>query len=275
MNLTKAPPARVAPDRGTTLGLRGAVRRFVGRRHVDGALDWARFRVDTFPRDIRLLARTGLPELQSAVYHDLPWVGLRGGRRSVGTLSRWRRMEPLIREHGARTALDVGASTGWFSFALADLGVPTIAVERERRALRIVNYARERKPGAAERIGCLLLDVTPDSVGLLPEADAVVFLSTWHHLVNDFGVDGATRALAALWSKTRAVLFFETGEAEVPASWGLPPMEPTPHDWLTVYLARSCPGGRIVTLGRHAALGPDNEDCSRSLFAVVREPGQR
>jgi len=242
---------------------------------VDGALDWTRFHVDTFPRDIRLLARIGLPELQSAIHHDLPWVGLRGGRRSLGTASRWRRIEPLIRELGVRSAIDVGASTGGFTFALADAGIPTIAVERDRRFLRIVAYALERKPGAGERVGCLLLDVTPESAELLPEADAVVFLSTWHHLVNDHGVDGATETLRTLWDKARRVLLFESGEAEVPASWGLPAMTPTPEDWLAVYLARTCPGGWIVTLGRHAALGPDNEECSRSLFAVVRDGDQR
>ena len=124
-------------------------------------------------------------------------------------------------------------------------------------------------------MSCLLLDVTPDSVELLPSADAFIFLSTWHHLVRDHGVDGATRALGTLWDRTGSVLFFDTGETEMPASWGLPDMQPTPEEWLSAYLARTCPGGRVVPLGRHAAFGPENEDCSRSLFAVVREPAQR
>ena len=144
MNLTSSSPGGLGPDPAAASGLRRAVRRLGVRRRVDDAFDWVRFHLDTFPGDSRLLTRTGVPELQSAVYHDLPWVGIRSGRRATGTLSRWARMEPLIRELGVRTAVDVGARTGWFTFALADLGVSTVAVEREPRYLRIVTYARER-----------------------------------------------------------------------------------------------------------------------------------
>jgi hypothetical protein len=178
-------------------------------------------------------------------------------------------MEPLVRQLGVRSAVDVGANIGWFVFAFDRLGIPAIGVERESRALRIALYARARTPHRSQA-GFLALPLDRASAQFVPPADCVVFLSVWHHLVRDFGLPDATAILGTLWEKTAKVLFFETGESEMPEAWGLPAMEPTPREWLERYLAESCPGSRVVALGEHdAGLGAPGQ-VMRTLLAVVR-----
>jgi hypothetical protein len=66
------------------------------------------------------------------------------------------------------------------------------------------------------------------------------------------------------------VLFFDTGESEMPASYGLPSMTPDARAWLEDYLGRTCGGGRVEHLGRHRAFDPEGGPVERNLFAVVR-----
>jgi hypothetical protein len=210
-----------APERTREPSLRYRLRRRITRRHLDKAVDWIRFRVDTFPRSVGWLAWFKLPELHSAVYQELPWINLRAGRRAESTITRWGRMRPVVESCGARSALDVGANVGWFAFALAELGIPTIAVERGTRFVRIGLYARKRSP-VADDVSFLVMDVTPRNADLVPAADVVILLSIWHHFVREYGFAGATTVLESLWEKTGKVLFFETGEAEMPADWVSP-----------------------------------------------------
>jgi hypothetical protein len=95
----------------------------------------------------------------------------------------------------------------------------------------------------------------------------------WHHIVRARGLAYATQLVASLWEKTERILFFETGEDEMPASWGLPALEPDARTWLAGYLGRTCPDASIIHLGCHDA-GIDNggRPAARNLFAVVRAP---
>jgi membrane-associated phospholipid phosphatase len=250
-------------------GVRLGARRLLRRAPVDDALDWIRFRVDTFPRHIGWLRVLRLPELQGSTYQPLPWVGLEGGRRVESTESRWQAMLPLARELGVRSAVDIGANVGWFAFAFAREGIPAIAVEREARPVRVGLYARKR--GRIEDASFLVMDVTPRTVGHLPRTDCMLYLSVWHHHVRDFGLPGASEILAELWERTERVLFFETGEGEMPASWGLPEgLYDDSRAWLTEYLGRTCNGAQVRHLGAHEALTPDNSPAPRNLFALVR-----
>ena len=65
---------------------------------------------------------------------------------------------------------------------------------------------------------------------------------------------------------------FETGEDEMPPSYGLPRMTPDPRTWLAGFLADACDGADVAHLGMHRALGPDGAGCERNLFAVARRP---
>jgi SAM-dependent methyltransferase len=238
---------------------RGALR----RRNLDAALDWARFRVDTFPR-------TGpLVRISSMSYHPMPWVGITKGKRASGSWSRWRAIASVLDERdGVATALDLGAGTGFFTISLAERGLATIGVEQDPPAYRTALYAIERS-GVANT-GLVILTIGPETVELLPSADAVVFLSLWHHFVRAYGIDAATELLGAIWARTRRVLFFDTGENEMPASFRLPPMEPDARTWLTTFLGRVCEGGSVTHLGLHDAFDAEGRPAQRNLFAVSR-----
>src|SRR4051794_18298854 len=130
-------------DSGGGTGAR--LRELLRRKHVDAVFDWARFQVDTFPRDVTWLRRLGVPELESAgPYQELPWVGVHGGRRADSTRTRWEAMLPVVREQGVCTAVDIGANVGWFLFAFAELGILSVGVERVERNVRVGLYARRK-----------------------------------------------------------------------------------------------------------------------------------
>jgi hypothetical protein len=248
--------------------LAARVRGFLTRRLLDDLFDWIRFRVDTFPRRVGWLRWLPLPDIQSATYQDIPWIGLSAGRRREATHTRWNRMLPLVTACRVNSAVDVGGNIGWFAFAFARLGIPCVNVERYARNVRIGLYARKR--AAISDASFLVMDLTPDRVRMLPSADCFLVLSVWHHLVRDHGPLGATTMLEAMWQKTGRLMFFETGEAEMPATWGLPEMVPDARSWLASYLTATCAPGRVIHLGTHEALGPNNKPCARNLFAVVR-----
>ena len=228
---------------------------------VNAFLDWLRFRLDTFPRSAPL-RRVTPPDHQALPWLDVP------GKRAAGSDSRWHAIAPLLERAEARTALDLGCNVGFFTLKLAQEGIAAVGVESHPTFYRTALYAKRRL--GLTNVGFLVLTLTPATVELLPEVDVVVFLALWHHLVRTHGLDEATAMLEAIWRRTRRMLVFETGENEMPASYGLPPMAPDPRTWLADYLARACEGGEVVHLGLHSAQAPDGAECGRNLFAVLR-----
>jgi hypothetical protein len=202
-------------------------------------------------------------------YQPLPWFGIHAAGRAAGVESRWRAIEAALTGRDVRTGLDLGSNAGYFTIRLARRGIATVGVEPDSRYFRILRFAVKRL--GLPNVGCLDMDVTPITASLLPSADAVFFLSVWHHMVRYHGLDGASSILGEVWAKTRQVLFFETGEMEMPARFRLPDMSPEPRVYLEKYLAEHCPGGRVEHLGRHDAFTPERKPCRRNLFQVVRE----
>jgi hypothetical protein len=228
---------------------------------VDEPLDWLRFRLDTFPRSGR----------RSTVYQPLPSLGLHSAKRAEGTASRWAAIEGVLNDREVQSALDIGCNRGFFTVSLAKRGVPTIGVESDPPAYRSALYAI-RKAGIANA-NLLILTVRPDNITLLTASDIHLCLSLWHHLVREHGFEAATSMLVALWDRTGRILFFDTGEDEMPESYGLPPMLPNARTWLAGYLESTCAGADVVHLGQHEAFRPDGEPCMRNLFAVIRKDG--
>lgn len=220
-------------------------------------IDPLQFRCDTFPQ---------LP------YQPLPVLGKTGARRSDGTVQRWNVVEEQIRGSRVTSAMDVGCQVGYFGFALAAKGIPTLGVDLEERALRIARYAA-RKTGTQD-LGFLNMQVSPTTVDLLPEVDLILAMSIWHHWVRAYQIDSATAILAQLWRRCRMTMFFETGEDEMSADYGLPPMAPSPREWLGSYLEKTCTGGEVVHLGQFKAFAPGGDNTRdtvlRSLFKVTR-----
>jgi SAM-dependent methyltransferase len=231
---------------------------------VNDAVDRARFRIDTIPRSERV------SEILCSDHQDLPWLGV-PGRRARGNESRWQAIAPVLRQTETRTALDLGCNVGFFTLYMGFAGVASIGVENHPTFYRSALYAVRRLE--LSNVGILVITLGPATVDLLPTCDAVLFLALWHHLVQSHGLEQATSMLRTIWAKTRRVLIFETGQDEMPPSFGLPSMTPDPRSWLTRYLEESCEGSTVTHLGMHSALAPDGTECKRNLFAVLRLAG--
>ena len=225
----------------------------VSRRQLDAALDRVRFTLDTAPQ---------------MDYQPLPWIGKHTARRDDGVHARWATIEAILDDVKPVTAVDIGAQVGFFTFAMASRGITTVAVEREPHFYRTLLFARQRMN--LTNVGLLAMAVEPDTVDLLPHADVTMYMSVWHHNVRTNGVEVARDMLTRIWDGTRSALFFETGENEMPAYYGLPDMGPDPKAWITDLLTEQCPGGTIEHLGLHAAFAPDETRCMRNLFVVRR-----
>lgn len=233
----------------------GSLVSLLTRRPLDAALDRLRFRVDTFP---------------SLDYQPLPWLNLHSARRAAGTESRWHAIKPLVERLNVRSAVDLGCNVGWFALNLASSGIYTVGVERNPKYYRTFLFAVERLQ--LQNTALLTLDLNPETTRLLPMSDCVLFLSVWHHLVREHGVAAAAQMVGRIWAKTEKVLFFETGEDEMPPRYGLPLLLPTPAVWIRHLLEGQCQGAVVCHLGEHDAFTPDGHSCRRSLFAAIRRP---
>ncbi len=231
------------------------LRGFVNRQTVDAGIDLFRLRLDAFP------------------YGRYQPIEVLPGRvkRADGSISRWQAMLPVVEELEVESAVDIGANEGYFSLQLGALGVPTVAVEPDPTNYRTALLALKRS-GLDNVAVMAAVEVREDTVALTPAADCTVFLSLWHHLVRWQGLEAATAITSRLWEKTGRVMFFDTGEEEMPDSFRLPAMGPDSRAWLERYLSETCEGSRVQFRGRHAAFDADGGFCERNLFAVLRDP---
>jgi hypothetical protein len=229
------------------------LRRFLSRGQLDEWIDLLRLRLDTFPR---------------GRYQPIAALPGRVAKRAEGSLTRWDAIAPVASELGVRTAVDIGANEGFFSLQLGAQGVTTVALEaappNQRTAMLAIRRSR------LDNVGLLSFALRDETVALVPPADCTVFLSLWHHLVRDDGLEMATSLTERIWAKTGKVMFFDTGEDEMPPSFGLPEMTPDARTWLEGYLSFTCAGAEVRHLGSHAAFDADGNPCRRNLFAVVR-----
>jgi hypothetical protein len=224
------------------------------RLALDNGIDLLRLRLDALP---------------DGLYQPVPGLGVRAAKRAVGTESRWAAMEPIIARLGVRSAMDVGANVGYFPIKLAGRGTPALALDSDPRNVRTIATAVRRN--RLTNVAVMNIEIRPDTIDLLPATDCTIFLSVWHHLVRNQGLDTATQLLRELWARTGKVLFFDSGEEEMPESFGLPPMVPTPRAWLTDYLRETCMGGRVEYLGKHRAFDAAGRPADRGLLALIRE----
>jgi hypothetical protein len=224
------------------------------RASVDGAIDLVRLKLDAMP---------------DGIYQPVPGLPVRRAKRAIGTQSRWEAMDPVIERLGVRSAMDVGANAGYFPVKLALRGIPVVAIDSNQRSVRTTGTAVRRNH--LDNVAVMDLELRPDTVALLPATDCTLVLSLWHHLVREHGLGVATQLLEQLWTRTAKVMFFDSGEEEMPAWFGLPRMVPTPQAWLTDYLRETCTGGGVEYLGRHRAFDAAGRPTDRGLFAVIRE----
>jgi hypothetical protein len=206
-------------------------------------------------------------------YQPLPWVGVPEGSRAVGSRRRKDAILGYLDERSAfpKVTLDVGANVGFFSLSFAERGAIAYAVEGEDLNARLADLAARRLNGKG-RIIIIRMWCDRENVCQLPNADVTLCLSIWHHWVRHAGLDAATAILTELLAKTSGTLFFDTGENEMPDSYGLPFKGQDAAAWLHQYLA-ALPGVRAVRcIGRYEAFAPSTTERTsnvlRHLFAV-------
>ncbi len=209
-------------------------------------------------------------------YQPLPWMNLLEGRRATGSQ---RRLEAIMGHLEARSVspgvtLDVGANIGYFSLTFAQRGAIAYAVESEPLNVRIANIASQRIGSGTGAFVPIRIWCRPETVGRLPDSDVTLCLSIWHHWVRHMGLDSASAILAALLAKTSKVLFFDTGENEMPEHYDLPFRRQDAKAWLMDYLGRFEGVGRVHCLGQFEAFLPGADEKSgevrRHLFALEK-----
>ena len=223
------------------------------RESVDAAIDAVRLRLDLFPR---------------LDYQPVPWLGFGKSRRVAGCVSRWDAIRQVVEEERVSTVVDIGCNVGYFSIKIAQQGVPVVGIEAEPKYFRtfLMGVKQLRLPNAS----LMVLKITPKTTPLLPNADCVLFMSVWHHLVRAYGLDAATQILRTIWARTQKVMVFETGENEMPLSFGLPVMSPNPAIFLHDYLRDICEAAEVQNLGKHEAFDPSGKCVLRNLLLVRR-----
>jgi len=241
-------------------GLKEIARRLRVRDAAERMADSARLLVDT---------------VSDPVYQPVRELGSRfdSADRAAGTSSRWAAMLPVLTELAPASATDLGCNAGWFTLQLGRMGISTVGIEGHPPYYRTALTAVRRS--GLRNVAVMAVELTPETLRLLPQVDCTLFLSVWHHLVRADGLDSATEFLRQVWRHTDVVMFFETGEYEEFAGgvYNLPPMPPDAKSWLTEYLGSACEHSQVIHLGQHPS-GPGNP-ATRNLFAVRRASGPR
>lgn len=243
----------------------GMRRRLVRRQLLIDGLDRLR---------LRLLTRRYVFDRPRLKYHPLPFVGLDDSGRKGGSLSRFAAIAGCLDNASISggSVVDYGCNVGYFSLAFACRGFFAFGVDENREALDLACTAARL---SRIQLFCPInLRVTTDTLPLLPSADIALVLSIWHHWVRGEGLATATNLLRRIFDKTGRVLFFDTGECEMPAEYGLPFADTDPRTWLEAYL-RDELQGEVQWLGRHAAFAPGGDEhtakVERNLFAVKKK----
>jgi len=210
--------------------------------------------------ELNILLKTGMV----GIYQPIPWLGVRNAKRCEGTLKRWEAINNELR-FAEGSVLDIGCDLGFFTFQMARRGFFCIGIESEAMPYHICNLIKE----VGEFNNTVFVRATVDEqfCGKLPTVDVIIFLSVFHHIVRQFGLETSTQLMLKLMQKTRKVLFFETGQSnETNASWAryLPAMTPNATLWIEDYFI-SLGAARVRHLGNYEThLSP----IKRSLFAV-------
>jgi hypothetical protein len=186
-------------------------------------------------------------------YQPLPWIGIHDAEiRGEATKERWVQMKNNMPEN-AKTIKDIGCCVGYFcTKANEELNMHSFGYDNNEKHIRLGSYAvpKQLKPLS----NFLFLTVDQKTVNHLIPTDVTLCLSIWHHWFYDYGLEGATKILQTLWSKTNKTMFFESGEEEVKEEMNLPFIENmSAREWLKQYLEQVLPNSRVTSIGQFQA----------------------
>ena len=223
---------------------------------------------------LRLLTTRYIVGRRKLDYQPLPWVGIGASRRAIGSQDRMLAINGLLDQYNPEinVGLDVGCNVGYFSLSLKERGYKVFGVDNNGKYLRIAEIAgRKISQGSFSGIN---VTIDENNVDYLPKSDVTICLSIWHHWVKHYGLRSATDILVTLHSNTKHILLFETGENEMPSSYGLPFSDGDPRIWIEDYFMDLFPMSTINWLGSYSAFPPEHseqdKDVKRNLFAIIK-----
>lgn len=252
MPLIRKPfPAKLAWQQKSVLSTEKTVRQAISRSLTRFG-DWLTFKAQRIsPHKFRR-------------YQPLPWIGLSTGKRDESTLQRWEAIEKHMGIDSG-SAMDIGSNLGYFVLRLAEKGFFTIGIDTAYENVKIAQYAQ--KQAGIDNAAFSFMTVNPANVGTLPNVDVLIFFSVWHHWIEDFGYEQSKEMLATIWSNTKHVMFFETGEDKEIRQLGI---KEAPAQWAKSELENICTDGKVEVIGISDRGEHKKGEQTRTLFAVYR-----
>ena len=184
------------------------------------------------------------------------------GRRSCQ--NRWDAIQTHLPETGM--AIDLGCNTGFFTHAMAKRGLFSIGFESELKNIIVAHTAYDLPNLIFKHF-----DLNDATVMQLPQAEVVLFLSVFHHLVKNHGQLYAENILQNLARICRSNFYFETGQPNETGTKFCDQMAfmADVNAWVETFFLERCGFARVVCLGEFETfLTP----VPRKLFLALRQP---
>ena len=127
-------------------------------------------------------------------YQPLPWIGIeRAEIRGEATYERWEKIQSYLKD--SKTLKDIGCCVGFFCHKAAEsFNMHTIGIDNNDQFLRIARYTKQYvENGENESFYNMTMD--KNNAETLPQTDATILFSLWHHWVFHYGLETATQML--------------------------------------------------------------------------------
>lgn len=126
--------------------------------------------------------------------------------RRIDNEQRWELIQSHIQpEHNS--VLDIGCAEGFFCARAAERGLQAIGIDSSPESIRTARNTRS--DGAVE---FRAEEVTPETIGDLPESDIILFLTVHHHWVRAFGFESAAAMIRTLCAKSDLLVYEPPGD---------------------------------------------------------------
>lgn len=140
--------------------------------------------------------RVNTPLLEKPQYQD----------RRIDNEQRWERIETHIQpEHDSM--LDIGCAEGFFCARAAERGLQAIGIDSDEESIRTARNTRS--DGTVE---FRAEEITPETIGGLPESDVILFLTVHHHWARAFGFESAAAMIRTLCTKSELLVYEPPGD---------------------------------------------------------------
>ncbi len=158
----------------------------------------------------------------------------------------------IIQDHIKRgSLLDVGCSEGFYSFGLHKNCSRILAIDKEQQLIQIADTIKHDQDQCWHiHFQCMKLDDILVGCGYW---NTCLYMSVHHHIIAQFGLDGAKGVLLKLSEKCDT-MFFDMGQkneqnCEMHEWWKLLPKNDDQKKWLAEYLSENTKYNRIEIIG--------------------------